>query len=79
LAIKWGKIDLLKKIWILATKIQTTEEITKNFLLAKGSDGNTAWYLAAIRSYIAVTDELYELAQNENERTISFSLPHKTT
>jgi hypothetical protein len=48
-----------------------------NLLLATYGDGNTAWPSAAKSSYIAVTDELYEIAQTENEPTISFSLLQK--
>jgi hypothetical protein len=76
---KVGQNDLLKKIWIWVTKILTIDEKTKRFLIVKDSDGNTAWYLAAKRSYIAVRDQLYELAQTENEPTIFYSMPQKTT
>jgi hypothetical protein len=51
----------------------------KEFLIAKERDGITVWYLTANRRCIAVTDEVYELAQSDNEPTVSFSLPHKTT
>jgi hypothetical protein len=64
----------------LVTKILTTDGITKNFVTDKYSDVHAAWYLAAKRSYIAVTDaELYKLVESENEPTIFFSLLQNTT
>jgi hypothetical protein len=63
----------------LGYKDSNKNEIAKSILIAKDRDGNTAWFLAAKRSYITVTDVLYELAKGENKPTIFFSLPHKAT
>jgi ankyrin repeat protein len=62
-AARWGKLDLLQKIWDLAKDILTTEEIKYNLLLSKDSYGNTAWCAAVINGNLNVFMELQVLAE----------------
>jgi hypothetical protein len=65
-------LNKTRNIRDLAKDNLTTEGIKNYLLLSKDSDGNSARYLVAKGNYIAVRVELYQLAQSENDPTITF-------
>jgi ankyrin repeat protein len=63
LAARWGKLDVLQKMWDLYKFSLTTEEIRNNLLLSTDSEGNTSWHLAARCGYLDVLQKIWDLAK----------------
>jgi hypothetical protein len=49
LAVEWGNLKILQKVWEWATENLTTEDINNNFLLGTDMYGRTVLHLAATK------------------------------
>jgi len=63
LALKWWKLDVLKKIRDWAKGYPATEEVINKILLCTKSQGCTAWHMAANHSKLEILQEIWEWAK----------------
>ena len=64
LAIKWGNLDILQKVWECTEGKLTAEEINK-LLLATDSDGRTSWYWEAVEDNLDILQIVWGWAEEK--------------
>jgi len=61
MAAKWGKFQVLEKLWEWAKELQLQpEELRNELLLSKDKLNNTAWHMAAEEGNFKVLESLWE-------------------
>jgi len=65
MAAQRGKLEVLDKLWDLAMKELTTEELSNTFLLAKDGTERSAWHVAANSDNVEILEYLWECAKEK--------------
>ena len=68
LALKWGTLDLLQKIWEWAKENLTTEELNNKLFFATNHEKMTAWHMAAEGGRLDIFQKIWNGAKENLRR-----------
>jgi hypothetical protein len=63
MAVQWGKVEVMQKIWAWAKEKLTREEIKNELLLRTHKDSRNVWHIAAYKGEQDVVQKIWECAK----------------